>query len=122
MHKALPKDAHIDADVDEVIRSCVAKFMGVLTKEVKQQLTLAGHKVLQAEDIINAVHKLGFEDSSVALSLFFDRFSGATNRSLPPQVQLPVHTSELIPTEIQQQGNINVPNQGNLPFSPHGSL
>ncbi|XP_078156516.1 uncharacterized protein LOC144552382 isoform X2 [Carex rostrata] len=122
MQKALPKDAHIDVDVDEVIRSCVAKFMGVLTKEVKQQLTLARHKVLQSEDIINAVHKLGFEDSSIALSLFLDRFSGATNRSLPQQVQLPMHTSELIPTEIQQQGNINVPNQGISRGDPTSSL
>ncbi|KAF3320980.1 nuclear transcription factor Y subunit B-10 [Carex littledalei] len=122
MQKALPKDAHIDADVDEVIRACVAKFSGVLTKEAKQQQALARHKVLQSEDIINALQKLGFEESSTALSLFFDRFMGATDHSQSQQVQFPVHTSGQILTEMQQQGNINVPNQGITRGDPTSSI
>ncbi|XP_078156966.1 uncharacterized protein LOC144552837 isoform X2 [Carex rostrata] len=122
MRKALPKDAHIHAAVDDAMRACVAKFTGILTKEAKQQQTLARHKALESEDIINALKKLGFEDSSTALSLFFSRFRAMTNRSQLQQVQLPVHTSELIQTEMQQQGNINVRKQGITRGDPTSSL
>ncbi|KAF3320973.1 CCAAT-binding protein subunit HAP3 [Carex littledalei] len=122
MRKALPKDAHIHAAVDDAMRACVAKFTGILTKEAKQQQTLARHKALESEDIINALKKLGFEDSSTALALFFYRFRAMTNHSLPQQVQLPVYTSELIQTEMQQQGNINVPKQGITRGDPTSSL
>jgi histone H3/H4 len=117
MRKTLPEDANIDASVDQVIKACVAKFAGVLTREAKEQQTLAKHKVLQSEDIISALKELGFEDASTALSLFYSRFTGATNCSQPKQVQ-PVQTSEPISTAIHQQVDVNVstgdPNIGKI--------
>jgi nuclear transcription Y subunit beta len=61
MKRALPDEAKVSRDAKEMIQSCVSEFIGFLTSEAAEILTLDNRKTITGSDLIGAMKSLGFD-------------------------------------------------------------
>ena len=133
MHRALPAHAKISDDAKEAIQECVSEFISFVTGEANERCPMQHRKTVNAEDIVWALNRLGFDDYIVPLSVFLHRMrapnaatGGATagarrtvmsapSRAAPPmrhavplqaQIQHPVYSP---PAQVQVQNQMQRP-------------
>ncbi|XP_037461684.1 nuclear transcription factor Y subunit B-8-like [Triticum dicoccoides] len=113
MRRALPAHAKISDDAKEAIQECVSEFISFVTGEANERCRMQHRKTVNAEDIMWALNRLGFDDYVVPLSVFLHRMrdpEAGTGRaaagdsramtSAPPRVARPViHT---VPLQAQR--------------------
>ncbi|VAI73036.1 unnamed protein product [Triticum turgidum subsp. durum] len=133
MRRALPAHAKISDDAKEAIQECVSEFISFVTGEANERCHMEHRKTVNAEDILWALNRLGFDDYIVPLSVFLHRMrdpnaatGGATagdrrtvmsapSRAAPPmrhavplqaQIQRPVYAP---PAQVQVQNQMQRP-------------
>ena len=73
MRRALPAHAKISDDAKEAIQECVSEFISFVTGEANERCRMQHRKTVNAEDIVWALNRLGFDDYVVPLSVFLER-------------------------------------------------
>nr|ADY38379.1 nuclear transcription factor Y subunit B1 [Triticum monococcum] len=73
MRRALPAHAKISDDAKEAIQECVSEFISFVTGEANERCHMEHRKTVNAEDILWALNRLGFDDYVVPLSVFLHR-------------------------------------------------
>ncbi|KAF7108020.1 hypothetical protein CFC21_108576 [Triticum aestivum] len=73
MRRALPAHAKISDDAKEAIQECVSEFISFVTGEANERCHMEHRKTVNAEDIVWALNRLGFDDYVVPLSVFLHR-------------------------------------------------
>ncbi|XP_037463368.1 nuclear transcription factor Y subunit B-8-like [Triticum dicoccoides] len=73
MRRALPAHAKISDDAKEAIQECVSEFISFVTGEAIERCPMQHRKTVNAEDIVWALNRLGFDDYVVPLSVFLHR-------------------------------------------------
>ncbi|XP_044431917.1 nuclear transcription factor Y subunit B-6-like [Triticum aestivum] len=73
MRRALPAHAKISDDAKEAIQECVSEFISFVTGEANERCRMQHRKTVNAEDIVWALNRLGFDDYVVPLSIFLHR-------------------------------------------------
>ncbi|XP_037469042.1 nuclear transcription factor Y subunit B-8-like [Triticum dicoccoides] len=73
MRRALPAHAKISDDAKEAIQECVSEFISFVTGEANERCRMQHRKTVNAEDIVWALNRLGFDDYVVPLSVFLHR-------------------------------------------------
>ncbi|VAI73039.1 unnamed protein product [Triticum turgidum subsp. durum] len=73
MRRALPAHAKISDDAKEAIQECVSEFISFVTGEANERCRMQHRKTVNAEDIMWALNRLGFDDYVVPLSVFLHR-------------------------------------------------
>ncbi|XP_037460209.1 nuclear transcription factor Y subunit B-8-like [Triticum dicoccoides] len=73
MRRALPAHAKISDEAKEAIQECVSEFISFVTGEANERCRMQRRKAVNAEDIVWALNRLGFDDYVVPLSVFLKR-------------------------------------------------
>ncbi|XP_044958626.1 nuclear transcription factor Y subunit beta-like [Hordeum vulgare subsp. vulgare] len=73
MRRALPAHAKISDDAKEAIQECVSEFISFVTGEANERCHMEHRKTVNAEDIVWALNRLGFDDYVLPLSVFLHR-------------------------------------------------
>ncbi|XBI37015.1 hypothetical protein VPH35_122436 [Triticum aestivum] len=73
MRRALPAHAKISDEAKEAIQECVSEFISFDTGEANERCRMQRRKTVNAEDIVWALNRLGFDDYVVPLSVFLER-------------------------------------------------
>ncbi|XP_037468768.1 nuclear transcription factor Y subunit B-8-like [Triticum dicoccoides] len=115
MRRALPAHAKISDDAKEAIQECVSEFISFVTGEANERCHMEHRKTVNAEDIVWALNRLGFDDYVVPLSVFLHRMrdpeaatgaAAAGDRravtSAPPRAAPPVLHAMPLQAQMQQ--------------------
>ena len=74
MRRALPDDAKIQKDAKECMQECVSEFVSFVTSEAQMRASEEKRKPLNAEDLLVAMERLGFENYAEALKIYLARY------------------------------------------------
>ncbi|OLY83458.1 Nuclear transcription factor Y subunit B-3 [Smittium mucronatum] len=74
MKKALPDNAKISKEAKETVQECVSEFISFITSEASDRCQNEKRKTINGEDILTAMHMLGFENYSEALKLYLAKY------------------------------------------------
>ncbi|OMJ09780.1 Nuclear transcription factor Y subunit B-3, partial [Smittium culicis] len=74
MKKALPENAKISKEAKETVQECVSEFISFITSEASDRCQNEKRKTINGEDILTAMHMLGFENYSEALKLYLAKY------------------------------------------------
>nr|KYP49789.1 Nuclear transcription factor Y subunit B-9 [Cajanus cajan] len=94
--KILPNNAKISDSAKEMIQQSATKFITFVTRKAKERCQSEYRKIMNVEDMLWAIQKLGFDDYVGPLTVFLQRYrdiergdSSTYHPPLPP----PVHSS-----------------------------
>ncbi|KAK3007579.1 hypothetical protein RJ639_013324 [Escallonia herrerae] len=73
MRRVLPAHATISDDAKKPIQECVSEFINFITSEAIEKCQREHRKTLTAEDILYAMHALGFEMYIAPLTTYLNR-------------------------------------------------
>ncbi|PVU95277.1 hypothetical protein BB561_001913 [Smittium simulii] len=74
MKRSLPENAKISKEAKEAVQECVSEFISFVTSEASERCQQEKRKTINGEDILWAMHSLGFENYSDALKLYLSRY------------------------------------------------
>ncbi|GAV68822.1 CBFD_NFYB_HMF domain-containing protein [Cephalotus follicularis] len=74
MHRILPSHAKISDDAKETIQECVSEFISFATGEANERCQREQRKTVNAEDVLWAMGKLGFDNYIQSLLLYLNRY------------------------------------------------
>mmetsp|Transcript_100348 Transcript_100348/g.139450 ORF Transcript_100348/g.139450 Transcript_100348/m.139450 type:complete len:93 (-) Transcript_100348:92-370(-) len=81
MKKSLPENAKIAKDAKETVQECVSEFISFITSEACEKCKLEKRKTINGEDLLFAIHTLGFENYSEILKLYLSKYREALKNS-----------------------------------------
>ncbi|PVU87678.1 hypothetical protein BB560_006453 [Smittium megazygosporum] len=90
MKRALPENAKISKEAKEAVQECVSEFISFVTSEASDRCQQEKRKTINGEDILWAMHSLGFENYSDALKLYLGRYR---------EINKPEKDAELLKTD-----------------------
>jgi histone H3/H4 len=97
MRRVLPAHAKISDDAKETIQECVSEYISFITGEANARCQREQRKTINAEDVLSAMSRLGFDDYVEPLSIYLHRyreFEGeATTRCSCPACPPRTHTT-----------------------------
>ncbi|RDX61633.1 Nuclear transcription factor Y subunit B-6, partial [Mucuna pruriens] len=74
MRQILPTNAKISANVKEMIQQSATKYVTFVTRKAKERCQNEYRKIMNAEDLLWAIEKLGFNDYVGPLTTFLNRY------------------------------------------------
>ncbi|GAA0183294.1 DNA-binding transcription factor [Lithospermum erythrorhizon] len=74
MKQNLPQNAKISKDAKETMQECVSEFIGFVTSEASQKCKKERRKTVNGEDICWALGALGFDNYSVSMKRYLDKY------------------------------------------------
>ncbi|MDN6194552.1 MAG: NFYB/HAP3 family transcription factor subunit [Alkalibacterium sp.] len=74
MKKALPPHAKLSKESKECIQECASEFISFITSQASDRGRLEKRKTLNGEDILWAMHILGFENYSETLKIYLAKY------------------------------------------------
>ncbi|PVU95269.1 hypothetical protein BB561_001923 [Smittium simulii] len=78
MKRTLPSNAKISKEAKEAIQECVSEFISFVTSEASDRCQQEKRKTINGEDVLWAMHSLGFENYSEALKNYLIRYRDAS--------------------------------------------
>lgn len=81
MKRSLPTNAKIAKDAKETTQECVSEFISFVTSEASDKCLREKRKTINGDDLLWAIHTLGFDDYIPTLSAFLQQYREA--RSSP---------------------------------------
>ena len=70
MKKSLPNNAKIARDAKETVQECVSEFISFITSEACDKWLSERRKTISGDDLLYAMHTLGFEKYIESLRLY----------------------------------------------------
>ncbi|XP_057464792.1 nuclear transcription factor Y subunit B-4-like [Actinidia eriantha] len=77
MRRALPPHAKIADDAKETVQECVSEYINLITSEANDRCHREQRKTINAEDVLWAMGRLGFDNYTEPLRLFLERYHDA---------------------------------------------
>lgn len=82
MRRVLPPDAKTSNECKELMVECAVDFISLITNEANHQCQLEHRRTITAEDLINAMDRLGFHNNVVLLTRFLQRYRMHNNNNV----------------------------------------
>lgn len=73
MKRSLPANAKIAKDAKETAQECVSEFISFVTSEASDKCLREKRKTINGDDLLWAIHTLGFEEYIEPLSMFLQQ-------------------------------------------------
>jgi len=109
MKKCLPDTTKVSKDAKECVQECTSEFISFITSEAAERCQLEKRKTINGEDILFALHALGFDEYGVVMKVYLSKYREVS--SLSPSLLLVCYQAL---TEIYNDGSIN-----DLPVNEH---
>lgn len=74
MRNALPKNSKISKETKECMQECVSEFISFITSQAAEKCSIEKRKTLNGEDILYALHSLGFENYAEVLRIYLAKY------------------------------------------------
>jgi nuclear transcription Y subunit beta len=74
MKRSLPTNAKIAKDAKETTQECVSEFISFVTSEASDKCLREKRKTINGDDLLWAIHTLGFDDYIPTLSAFLQQY------------------------------------------------
>ncbi|KAJ8324827.1 hypothetical protein BDV3_004787 [Batrachochytrium dendrobatidis] len=81
MKRGLPENAKIAKEAKECIQECVSEFISFVTSEASDRCAQEKRKTINGEDILWAMHSLGFETYTETLRVHLQKYREHTAKS-----------------------------------------
>ena len=78
MKKALPDNAKIAKDAKETVQECVSEFISFITSEACEKCKNEKRKTINGDDLLYAMHTLGFDEYIEILRLYLQKYREVT--------------------------------------------
>eukprot|EP00891_Asterochloris_glomerata_P002217 jgi/Astpho2/2217/Aster-03201 len=87
MKKALPSNGKIAKDAKETVQECVSEFISFITSEASDKCARDKRKTINGDDLLWALHTLGFEEYVEPLKVYLHKYREAEKASMAKQGQ-----------------------------------
>ncbi|KAK7385050.1 hypothetical protein VNO78_30757 [Psophocarpus tetragonolobus] len=74
MQKVLPSEATVSEETKQMMEKCVSKFISIITSEANKICHKEHRKIVTVEDMLCAMHSLGFDNYVEPLTIFLKRY------------------------------------------------
>lgn len=74
MKKALPGNAKISKEAKLTVQECVSEFISFVTEEASRECEKEKRKIINAQDVVSAIHTLGFQHYISHLNLYLHNY------------------------------------------------
>jgi histone H3/H4 len=74
MRLSLPENSKISKEAKECMQSCVSEFISFVTSQAAEKCSIEKRKTLNGEDILYALHSLGFEHFAEVLRIYLAKY------------------------------------------------
>lgn len=102
MKRMIPNSGKMSKGAKELVQECVSEFISFITSEANDRCLQEKRKTVSADDLLEAMESLGFDNYVEPLRTFLRRFREENNRSVPP-----VHMRNMILPNILSPTNAN---------------
>lgn len=121
MKRMIPSSGKIAKDAKECVQECVSEFISFITSEANDKCLSEKRKTISADDLLDAITNMGFDNYVAPLQLFLDRYraahklnSGFSNTTIASRSFTPTGANE---TGIDNVSRSNM--TVNRVYSPH---
>ncbi|RCN48848.1 hypothetical protein ANCCAN_05132 [Ancylostoma caninum] len=77
MKRMIPSSGKIAKDAKECVQECVSEFISFITSEANDKCLSEKRKTISADDLLEAITNMGFDNYVAPLQLFLDRYRAA---------------------------------------------
>lgn len=74
MKRSLPQQAKLSKEAKECVQECVSEFISFVTSQAIDKSALEKRKTLNGEDVLWAMHTLGFEHYAETLRIYLAKY------------------------------------------------
>jgi len=74
MKNALPSHAKLSKESKECVQECVSEFISFITSGAVDKCQMEKRKTLNGEDVLYAMHSLGFENYAETLKIYLAKY------------------------------------------------
>ncbi|GAA6005497.1 hypothetical protein JCM11491_003661 [Sporobolomyces phaffii] len=74
MKKCLPDSTKVSKDAKECVQECTSEFISFITSEAAERCQLDKRKTINGEDILFALHALGFDEYGVVMKVYLSKY------------------------------------------------
>lgn len=74
MKKCLPDTTKVSKDAKECVQECTSEFISFITSEAAERCQLEKRKTINGEDILFALHQLGFDEYGVVMKVYLSKY------------------------------------------------
>ncbi|GAA5992666.1 hypothetical protein JCM5350_002534 [Sporobolomyces pararoseus] len=74
MKKCLPDTTKVSKDAKECVQECTSEFISFITSEAAERCQLEKRKTINGEDILFALHALGFDEYGVVMKVYLSKY------------------------------------------------
>lgn len=93
MKKCLPDTTKVSKDAKECVQECTSEFISFITSEAAERCQLEKRKTINGEDILFALHALGFDEYGVVMKVYLSKYREVSlDSSLVPHCLNPAST------------------------------
>ncbi|KAK5970353.1 hypothetical protein GCK32_000786 [Trichostrongylus colubriformis] len=77
MKRMIPSSGKIAKDAKECVQECVSEFISFITSEANDKCMSEKRKTISADDLLEAINNMGFDNYVAPLQLFLERYRAA---------------------------------------------
>ncbi|VDL69582.1 unnamed protein product [Nippostrongylus brasiliensis] len=77
MKRMIPNSGKIAKDAKECVQECVSEFISFITSEANDKCMSEKRKTISADDLLEAINNMGFDNYVAPLQLFLERYRAA---------------------------------------------
>ncbi|VDO18509.1 unnamed protein product [Heligmosomoides polygyrus] len=77
MKTMIPSSGKIAKDAKECVQECVSEFISFITSEANDKCMSEKRKTISADDLLEAINNMGFDNYVAPLQLFLERYRAA---------------------------------------------
>ncbi|EPB70304.1 hypothetical protein ANCCEY_10606 [Ancylostoma ceylanicum] len=77
MKRMIPSSGKIAKDAKECVQECVSEFISFITSEANDKCLSEKRKTISADDLLEAITNMGFDNYVAPLQLFLERYRAA---------------------------------------------
>jgi len=81
MKKCLPETTKVSKEAKECVQECTSEFISFITSEAADRCALEKRKTINGEDILFALHTLGFDEYGVVMKVYLSKYREVSPRS-----------------------------------------
>jgi len=74
MKKCLPETTKVSKEAKECVQECTSEFISFITSEAADRCALEKRKTINGEDILFALHTLGFAEYGVVMKVYLSKY------------------------------------------------
>lgn len=74
MKKCLPETTKVSKEAKECVQECTSEFISFITSEAADRCALEKRKTINGEDILFALHTLGFDEYGVVMKVYLSKY------------------------------------------------